>query len=121
MACKILVVDSEPRILRFLCLRLRGSGYEVISSTRGDEAIELARSARPDMVLLAMIMPGMDGFEVLQKIRYFSSVPIIAMSRVLENADKAMSLGANGFVAKPFDLDSLVSRIVSLLETGPEK
>jgi two-component system KDP operon response regulator KdpE len=67
-----------------------------------------------------MLMPGMDGFEVLQKIRAFSAVPVIATSRLLESRERAIALGANAFAEKPFNLDALISLIRITLETGAD-
>ena len=120
MAYKVLIVDNEPRILHFLGIALKHAGYDTIASTSGDEAVEMVRSARPDIVLLNIIMPGMGGLEVLQKVRSFSGIPVIAMSRVLENSEKAKSMGANAFLEKPFDLDRLVALISSVMGTGAD-
>lgn len=120
MTYKVLLVDDDPRVLRFLALTMKHAGHEPVSCTSGEEAIELANSARPDIVLLDMLMPGMDGFEVLQKIRAFSAVPVIATSRLLESRERAIALGANAFAEKPFNLDALISLIRTTLETGAD-
>jgi len=114
---KVLLVDDEAKILKFLELKLRLSGYEVIATTSGKKAVELAESAKPDLILLDIIMPGMDGLEVLQKLRSFSNVPIIASSARSGSADKALSLGATEYLPKPFNPDELIERIKTLL--GP--
>jgi DNA-binding response OmpR family regulator len=108
---KILIVDDEPLILRVLGIKLRVAGYEVITALNGQQALELIDSARPDIMLLDIVMPGMDGFQVLQKLRPLSDLPVIAFSARPESARKALSLGANDFLAKPFDLDELLMRI----------
>ena len=113
---RILVVDDELPILNFLDIKLRVLGYEVITASRGLEALELIDSARPGIVLLDVIMPGMDGFGVLQELRTHSNLPVIVFSARLENKQKALSLGANAFLSKPFDVDDLVSRIQRLLD-----
>jgi DNA-binding response OmpR family regulator len=108
---KILIVDDEPLILKVLGIKLRVAGYDVITALNGQQALELVDSARPDIMLLDIIMPGMDGFQVLQKLRPLSDLPVIAFSARPEGARKALSLGANDFLAKPFDLDELLMRI----------
>ncbi len=115
---KILLVDDEPAILKVLGIKLRVSGYEVITAISGEEALELIESARPDMVLLDIILPGIDGLQVLQKVRPSSDLPIIAFSARSENGPKALSLGASDFLTKPFDVDELVRRIERLLCPG---
>ncbi len=121
---KILLVDNEQAILKVLSIKLRVSGYDVITALGGQEALNLVNSASPDIMLLDVIMPGMNGFEVLQKLRINSALPVIVFSARLENAKKALSLGANDFLAKPFNVNDLVKRIEMVLEhkessTGP--
>jgi two-component system KDP operon response regulator KdpE len=115
---RVLVVDDEPAILKILSLKLRVSGYEVISALSGEEALKLVESARPGIVLLDIILPGIDGLQVLQKVRLHSDLPIIAFSARSENGPKALSRGANDFLTKPFDVDELVKRIERLLGPG---
>ncbi len=114
---KILLVDDERAILKILGIKLRISGYEVIAAGGGQEALELIDSASPDVMLLDVIMPGIDGFEVLQKLRTNSkTMPVIVYSARPSNMRKALSLGANDFLAKPFDVDDLVKKIEMLLD-----
>ena len=113
---KILLVDDEKPILNFLKIKLRVSGYDVVTATGGQEALDLISSASPDIMLLDIIMPEMDGFEVLKKMHTISPLPIIAFSAGQEHAQKAMSLGAKDFIAKPFDVDLLVNKIKVLLD-----
>jgi len=112
---KVLIVDDEARILRFLELKLKVAGYDVVSAASGEKALTLARSEKPDIVLLDIIMPGIDGLEVLQEIRKFSQVPVIVFSARSGNTEKAMKLGANDYVAKPFSPDELIMRVNTLL------
>jgi len=114
---KILLVDDELAILRVLSIKLRVCGYEVITALKGQEALELVQSAKPDIMLLDVIMPGMDGFEVLRDLRAVSKLPVIVFSAGPENSQKALTCGANDFLAKPFNPDDLVKRIVLLLDT----
>ena len=111
----VLVVDDHPKVLRFIEIDLRLREFKVISTTFGQEALDLVKSAKPDIMLLDIIMPGIDGFEVLKELRTFSDVPVIAFSASPGNYDSAIQLGANDFIAKPFDADQMVGRIKQLL------
>jgi two-component system KDP operon response regulator KdpE len=112
---RVLVVDDQPKVLRFIEIDLKLRGFEVITTTSGSEALELVRSAKPDIMLLDIIMPGMDGFEVLKKLRNFTQLPVIAFSASPGNYHEAMRLGANDFMSKPFQADEMASKIKSLL------
>jgi DNA-binding response OmpR family regulator len=112
---KILLVDDELALLRVLAIKLKIAGYDVVTAPNGEEALDLTNSMRPDIMLLDVIMPGMDGFEVLEKVRAVSGLPVIVFSARPENAQKALSLGANDFLAKPFDVDEMVKKIEGLL------
>jgi len=111
----VLVVDDHPKVLRFIEINLKLHGYEVITTTSGQEALDLAKSVNPDILLLDIIMPGIDGFGVLKELRTYSNLPVIAFSASHESQDKAMQLGANDFIQKPFDADKIVSRMKKLL------
>jgi two-component system KDP operon response regulator KdpE len=111
----VLVVDDHPKLLRFIEIDLKLRGFEVITTTSGIEVLELVKSAKPDIVLLDIIMPGMDGFEVLKKLRDFTQLPVIAFSASPGNYHEAMRLGANDFVPKPFQPDEMARRIKALL------
>ncbi len=111
----ILVVDDESAIQRFICISLRASGYEVITANNGNEALEMVDVKKPDLVLLDVFMPGMDGLEVLKKIRTSSSMPVLVTSARTFIAEKAMGLGANDFISKPFTPDFLIKKIQTLL------
>jgi len=113
---RVLLVDDEVRILRIADIKLRVAGYEVITAMNGEEALQLIRTAMPDIVVLDIIMPIMDGFEVLKQLRVFSEVPVIAFSAASESLDKAIQLGANAALAKPFQPDELVHLIGDLLK-----
>ncbi len=115
---RVLVCDDEPRLLTFVELKLRLSGYEVIITTSGETALELARKANPDVMVLDIIMPGMGGLDVLRELRTFTRMPVIVFSARPGNSGQAMSLGANDYIAKPFDPDELVRRIRRLTEPG---
>jgi two-component system KDP operon response regulator KdpE len=113
---KILIVDDEPRLLRVLNIKFIISGYNVVTASSGRQALDLIGPEQPDIVLLDIIMPGIDGFQVLEKIRAESDVPVIAFSARPELGRKARSLGADDFLAKPFDVDDLVKRIQKVLK-----
>ena len=113
---KVLLVDDEKAILKVLSIKLRISGYDVVTAPGGQEALDLVKSECPDVMLLDIIMPGLDGFGVLEKLRTFSELPVIVFSARPENAQKALSLGANDFMAKPLDVDEMVRRIETLLD-----
>ena len=112
---KILLVDDERAILKVIGIKLRISGYDVVAASGGQEALDLVKAESPDIMLLDVIMPGIDGFETLKTLRAFSELPVIVFSARPENAQKAKSLGANDFLAKPFNVDEMVSRIETLL------
>jgi two-component system KDP operon response regulator KdpE len=111
----VLVVDDHPKVLRFIEIELKTHGFDVITTVSGDEALGLIESARPDIVLLDIIMPGIDGFEVLKRLRSFSQLPVIAFSASASNYQDAMLLGASDFMAKPFEPDDMVRRVKELL------
>lgn len=111
----VLVVDDYPKVLRFIEIDLKLRGFEVVTATSGSEALELVKSAKPDIMLLDIIMPEMDGFEVLQKLRDFTQLPVIAFSASPGNYHDAMRFGANDFMTKPFQPDEMASRIKALL------
>jgi DNA-binding response OmpR family regulator len=113
---KILIVDDEQAILKFLVIKFKISGYDVETALSGEQALEVFGESSPDILLLDILMPGMDGFTVLRNIRRHSRLPVIAFSARQENEQKAMELGANDFVCKPFNLDEMIKRVKRLVE-----
>ena len=111
----VLVVDDQPKVLRFIEIDLKVRGFQVITTTSGEEALKLVKSAQPDIVLLDILMPGTDGFEVLKNLRTFTQLPVIAFSASPDNYYESMRLGANYFITKPFQSDDMVRRIKTLL------
>jgi two-component system KDP operon response regulator KdpE len=109
----ILLVDDEERIVNFLKAKLRIAGYDILIATNGAEALEQFKTHQPDLVILDLIMPTMDGFEVLKELRSFSSVPVIILSAKRYDVDKikALHLGADDYLAKPFNPEELLARI----------
>jgi DNA-binding response OmpR family regulator len=114
---KVLVVDDEPGILKFISIGLKSFGYQVITSLNGQEALKLVETENPDIMLLDVLMPGMNGTEVLKTLRGFSQLPVIVFSAKSAFGDQVCQLGANDFVAKPFTPEILVKKIRSVLET----
>ena len=112
----VLVVDDEERILNFLSHKLKASGYSVLTAMNGTQGLEQAQAQKPDLVILDILMPGMDGFETLKQLRSFSSVPAIILSAKESSTDriKGLSLGADDYLLKPFDPDELVARIEAI-------
>jgi len=108
-----MVVDDEERILNFLRSKLKASGYEIFTAANGLEALELAQAQEPDLILLDVIMPKMDGFDTLKELRKFSTVPVIILSARDADFDKikGFKLGADDYLQKPFNPDELVARI----------
>ena len=114
---RVLVVDDEQRILNFLSSKLKVSGYEVLTASNGAEALEQVQAQEPDLVVLDIMMPKMDGFETLKELRTFSSVPVIILSAKGSNVDKVkgLELGADDYLAKPFSPDELIARVEAVM------
>ncbi len=110
----VLVVDDHVKVLRFVEIDLRLRGFEVLTAASGDEALDLVKTANPDVMLLDIIMPEMDGCEVLKQLRAFSQLPVIAFSASPGNRDRAIRLGADSFVSKPFRPDEMARKIEEL-------
>jgi len=113
----ILVVDDEERMLRFIRLNLEHDGFLVIQATRGMQALDVLRQEIPDLVLLDVMMPDLDGFEVLRMIREAYSVPVIMLTAKGEEDDRiyGLELGADDYITKPFSPRELVSRVKAVL------
>ena len=111
----VLVVEDEPRILRFLSISLRASGYNIITAIRGDQVIDLVKSEKPDIIVLDVFLPGADGFEVLKELRTFSQLPVIVMSARDSLGPEALTLGATEFMAKPFRPEQLIRKMRNIL------
>jgi two-component system KDP operon response regulator KdpE len=114
---RILVVDDEPQIRRALSIALGGHGYLVELAEDGEQAIVALAAHLPDAVVLDLVMPGIDGFEVLRQTREFSNVPIIVLSARGQEPDKvaALDLGADDYLTKPFGMDELLARMRAAL------
>lgn len=119
---KILVVDNEPQIRRVLRSTLATRGYVISEAKSGGEALELLRAERPDLVLLDMNMPGMDGIETCREVRRACDAPIIMLTVRSAERDKvaALDAGADDYVTKPFSIEELLARIrAALRRYGP--
>lgn len=114
---RILVVDDEERMVRFIRLNLEHDGFQVTEAFRGSQAIDRLRSSLPDLVLLDVMMPDIDGFEVLRVIREVSTVPVIMITAKGEEEDRirGLELGADDYITKPFSPREMVSRVKAVL------
>jgi DNA-binding response OmpR family regulator len=123
---RILAVDDEERILNFLRSKLKASGYEVLTASNGLEGLEQAQAQEPDLIVLDLLMPKMDGLEMLKELRSFSAVPVIILTAKGNDVDriKGLQLGADDYLPKPFNPDELVARIEAVkrrLEPGERR
>ena len=121
---KILVVDDEALLVNGIRFNLQNEGYEVITGSDGLEAVELVRRQNPDLVVLDVMMPQMDGMTACGKIREFSDVPIILLTAKTDDIDKLMGFdhGADDYMTKPFNILELKARIRALLRrAGPRE
>jgi DNA-binding response OmpR family regulator len=114
---RILVVDDEVRMVRFIRLNLEHDGFQVIEAYNGMQALERMRTNLPDLVLLDVMMPDIDGFEVLRTIREISQVPVIMLTAKGEEDDRVrgLELGADDYITKPFSPREMVSRVRAVL------
>ena len=110
---RVLVVDDEPQILRGLGTNLRARGYEVETAVDGERALELAARVHPDVVILDLGLPGIDGVDVIRGLRAWTTIPIIVLSARDQERDKVQALdaGADDYVSKPFGMDELLARL----------
>jgi two-component system, OmpR family, KDP operon response regulator KdpE len=109
----ILVVDDEPQILRGLRTNLRARGYEVFTAPDGETALATAAKERPDLAIIDLGLPGIDGVEVIRGIRAWSEMPLLVLSARDQERDKVLALdaGADDYVTKPFGMDELLARL----------
>ena len=121
MPHKILIVDDEPNIIFMLSHRLKQSGYDVITGKDGQDALEKARSGNPDLIILDLMLPKMNGYTVcglLKRDEKFSKTPVIMLTARAQESDKKQGeeAGADAYVKKPFKSDELLKVIQELLE-----
>ena len=114
---KILVVDDEPTLVATLKYNLERDGYQVVTAEDGESALDLARSHRPDLVLLDLMLPGLDGFQVCRILRREMQAPILMLTAKGDEIDKVvgLELGADDYVTKPFSMRELLARVRALL------
>ncbi len=114
---KVLVVDDDTRILQILRLYLTKEGYEVVTCERGDDAIDMALDSELGLVILDIMLPGLDGWEVLENIRRTSSVPVIMLTAKGDITDRVQGLdcGADDYIVKPFEPKELLARVKAVL------
>ena len=120
MTAQILVVDDVPANIKLLEAKLSSEYYDVVTAKDGPEAIELTKKRKPDLVLLDVMMPGMDGFEVCRKLKEdaeVSHIPIVMVTALSEKSDrlKGLEAGADDFITKPLNDMALFSRVRSLV------
>lgn len=113
MGKNILVVDDEQNIVNIIKYNLKKEGYEVLTAENGQEAVDMFHKSNPDLILLDIMMPVLDGYEVCKKIRENSNVPIIMLTSRAEELDKVLGLelGADDYVTKPFSVRELLARV----------
>ncbi|MBK8781340.1 MAG: response regulator transcription factor [Anaerolineales bacterium] len=113
MPKKILIVDDEPQIVEICRDYLKAAGYETVTASNGAQGLSLARREKPDLIVLDLMMPEMDGLDVTREIRRESDVPIIMLTARVEETDKliGLELGADDYITKPFSPRELVARI----------
>ncbi|HZD57498.1 MAG TPA: response regulator transcription factor [Anaerolineales bacterium] len=117
MTTNILVVDDEPKYVRLMEANLLPEGYQVLKEYDGQGAVEVVAEKRPDLVLLDVMMPGLDGFQACERIREFSNVPIIMVTAKGEEHDRVKGLdkGADDYIVKPFSATELLARVRAVL------
>ena len=121
MAKKILLVDDEPHIIMMLENRMKHVGYEVITACEGQEALTKAKKEKPDLIILDLMLPKLDGYKVCRMLKFdekYKHIPIIMLSARAQEADKKMgeTVGADGYVTKPFEPQVLLGKVKDLLK-----
>ena len=113
----ILVVDDDPVIIKFITANLKARGFSVVSATNGEDALRALEQHLPDLVILDIMMPGVDGVEIFQRIHEWSQVPIIMLTAKNEVNDKVelLNMGADDYVTKPFGIEELLARVRAVL------
>ena len=120
MAKKILLVDDEPQMVDMLKIRLEASGYEIITAHDGQEGLEKARKEKPDLMILDLMLPKIDGYKVcglLKKDVRFAKIPIIIFTARAQQEDMTLGkeMGADAYITKPFDAQVLLAKIAELI------
>ena len=122
MSARILVVDDEPLYVRLLKVNLEQEGYQIFSASDGEQALEMVSQNMPDLIILDVVMPKVDGITVMQRIRQFSTVPIILLTALGEEQDrvKGLNVGADDYVVKPFSATELIARVRAVLRRSQD-
>jgi two-component system, OmpR family, KDP operon response regulator KdpE len=122
LAPRVLIVEDEPALLRALRINLRARGYDVAIASEGREALAEARRRPPDVVLLDLGLPDLDGREVIREMRGWSTAPVIVLSGRAGSGDKigALDAGADDYVTKPFDMEELLARLRAAMRRGDQ-
>lgn len=117
---RVLLVDDEPQLLRALSINLRARAFEVVTAATGAGALEVASRARPDVVVLDLGLPDMDGIDVIIGLRAWTTVPVLVLSARRDTTDKvrALDAGADDYLAKPFAMDELLARLRAAARRG---
>ena len=117
MTVHILLVDDEPLYLRLLKVNLESEGYEIVSARNGEEALEMVSQEIPDLIIMDVMMPKLDGIATCNRIRQFSNVPIILLTALGDEQDRVngLNIGADDYVVKPFSATELVARVRAVL------
>lgn len=120
---RVLVVDDELINIKLLRANLEARDYEVLAAMDGAEALRIVETELPDLLILDIMMPKMDGFEVCRQLREWSQVPIIMLSARSDTKDKikCLDLGADGYITKPFDTNELISQVKAVLRLVERK
>jgi two-component system KDP operon response regulator KdpE len=120
MGTRVLVIDDEPSIVRAVATNLRARGYEVLTAASGEAALTAVETHQPDCIVLDLGLPGVDGLEVLRRLRTWATTPVVILTAVDGERDKAtaLDLGADDYVTKPFGMTDLVARIRVVLRHG---
>ena len=121
MAKRILLVDDEKNLVEMVTFRLEASGYAVIPAYDGQEALNKAKSEKPDLIILDLMLPKMNGYEVCQLLKFdekYQHIPIIMFTARTQESDKktGFEVGANAYITKPFEAEVLLSKIKELLK-----
>jgi DNA-binding response OmpR family regulator len=113
----ILSADDDPQLLRLVTRNLQLEGYEVLAASDGQQALEFIEAHMPDLILLDVMMPKLDGFAVLERVREFASTPVIMLTARGQDQDKirGFDLGADDYLTKPFSIDELLARVRAVL------
>jgi len=119
---RVLVVDDDAKTVEVVSLYLKRDGYHVLAAYDGNEALRLARESHPDLIVLDLMLPGIDGLEICRALRADSDVPIIMLTARIEEEDKlkGLDLGADDYIVKPFSTRELAARIRAVLRRLPE-